>query len=336
MIVFSAETAFTANPDVSTVTSSSPYVTQVTNKSKDHNLTTSQTTTVSSTSDFLGMFTTDEPKNTNVTRMENVYYTPSLPDFSSEDTSAIVPVNERKLQEFERMNEIMENYHPLSSKITKKEEAEKNADHFQIKFSFSPKSGIKKENNEPLLQDNKDNKEERVITRGELIASIVSAALGGILCSFIVFLSVFFILCKKGIISLSFSNIRAVHSLPLSEVESLSHRTVCQSQQQPKTVRTERQKKSEKNVNIYEKSHKKKDISENSYKIRRKNNKQRNKLESLTLNREMTWKARTCFVVDETTTSNMKKKSIWKSFFTKSTKVKKIKMQKRKKPYVQS
>ena len=166
-----------------------------------------------------------------------------------------------------------------------------------------------------------EEKARESITRGEFVASIVAAAQSGILGTLMICLTAFLILCSKGIVNIGGSRFTAVHPEPEDSSSSSSYQNRSTEQQYNKQkVKTD---------NVNENPPKEK---------RKKKRKKQGKVgpDTLSLRREMTWKSRTCFMVDEISTTKVKKKRSLRKFFTKSTKVDKVKENKRKEPYLRS
>ncbi|XP_078484236.1 uncharacterized protein LOC113474160 [Ciona intestinalis] len=71
----------------------------------------------------------------------------------------------------------------------------------QEEINLNPGGAENKEDNQENQDSNEENKEENIITEKEFISSLISAAQGGVVVTLLLCISIFSILCAKGVIT---------------------------------------------------------------------------------------------------------------------------------------
>ena len=178
---------------------------------------------------------------------------------------------------------------------------------------------------------------KRIITHGELIASISSAAQAGVLGTLLVCLAVLGFLCSKGVLSLNVSSPATAHpSLMQMQTPFYVHSNSNHTRKKVQKP-TSKTKSSHKTTKVQELQQRKPQTTKTNHTTSKqhKQHKQfRGKHTNLKTSRELTWKTRTCFAVDETETP--KKENVLLKILNKATNNNTIQDSKRGQSYLKS
>jgi len=180
---------------------------------------------------------------------------------------------------------------------------------------------------------------KRVITQGELIASISSAAQAGVLGTLLLCLTILGFLCSKGVLSLNFANAAAVYPMPKQlQVPTLSVKPRPKQSQRKVQKAISETKSSHKETKVKElrQKHETTERKHTATKLPHKQTKQTKSMHKnhLKTTRELTWKTRTCFTVDET--DPPKKENVLLKILNKATNNNPIQESKRGQTYLKS
>ena len=157
--------------------------------------------------------------------------------------------------------------------------------------------GVPKQQNDGASTTNYINQiqNNRIITHGELMASVTVAVQAGILGTLLIGLTFLGILCYKGVLTMGCSSSGAVHPMITHPPKVF--------QPHAKSSPSKSNRNTNKHASKKHKSRSKARIEEFTSKNRSTTSKKQ-KMQSVQnkskLSRELTWKSRTCFTVDET------------------------------------
>ena len=177
-------------------------------------------------------------------------------------------------------------------------------------------------------------KTKRIITERELTASVTSAAQAGVLGTLLLCLTALGFLCSKGILTINFSNMDSVVHPATAQIKN---RNVTKSKS--KQSHCEKIKKSMiggiKTSHRTSKVHKincKTEAVKTLQQTQKYRTKVKNKESNLKRTRELTWKSRTCFTVDET--KPVQKENVLLNILSKTTDIHPMRESKRGQTYL--
>ena len=190
----------------------------------------------------------------------------------------------------------------------------------------------KQEYNTPESND----KNDRVITHGELVSSIVSAAQGGVLGTIVLTISILGLLCSKGVLTISPGPPPTAFLPQVPQTSTVQKTSYTQnSRHKNRKIKNQHKNYPSKLKEVKESRIEKRKEKKTKVKSLEKKVKHSNKRVTPP-NRELTWKTRTCFSVDKTATMKTKSENLFLKAVNQATKSNRIYDSKRVKSYKKS